>query len=143
MTRFSNLIGSVAVLLVLAGIRYWYVKIEDDFHDKAINANGLQRLWTYGDNLPLGTLVARNNQWSENAFVAERQRGDGGEKIAVLILDDHYRGDDMTYRSHSGVIGDEISLSLLCALPSKVGWKSLNVDLAVRQMINSRCANVR
>lgn len=132
--------GAMLSFLVLAG--QWVMQIQYDFHDKAINANSLQRLWSQGGTLPVDEIVPSNNKWTKNAFIAETRSSDGPNKIRVLILDDHYLGKDMTYRSRSGVIGDEISEMLLCSLPAKAKRTRLKIDPVVMDMINSRCAIV-
>ena len=114
----------------------WAIDFQKIGHDKEINSDVFQRLHRE-NKLPLGTLVPQNNHWISNAFVAESSR-DG---YAVLIIDDHYRGDDPAYRSESGVIGDEISRRVLCSLPAQARSKAVIIDPVVAQLIKSQCAN--
>jgi hypothetical protein len=121
----------------------WLVSFLRVVHDKSINADALQRLQAAGELLPLGVVVPSHNRWANNAFVAERPSNEHRRQISVLILDDHYRGTDPLLRSPSGVIGDEVSPSLLCSLRQQAKTKGVTVDPAIVDMIASRCANFR
>jgi hypothetical protein len=72
------------------------------------------------------------------AFVADTS-SEEGKRIAVLVLDDHYRGGDPTYRSESGVIGDRISQPVLCSVPSQARTSRVSLDPAVRNLILAKC----
>jgi len=99
------------VLLLLAPmglLAWWLIGMSRIFHDKAINADALQRLWSYGRSVPLQTVVPAHNRWTAHAFVAEASDEEPGRHTSVLILDDHYRGNDPTYRSQSGVVGNDL-----------------------------------
>ncbi len=130
---FRILVLFLIGVIIFSGIKFYY-SFKRIVHDKSINANVLQRLYEKPD-IPLGTAVAPANRWASNAFIAERQ-ADG---IAVLILDDHYRGDDPAYRSASGVIGDEISNSLLCSLRAQATAQVIVIDPVVSTLIEAKC----
>jgi hypothetical protein len=138
--RVAMVLSSLILLgaLIFAGL--WYSGFQRIVHDKAVNADALQRLWAHADELPLNTVIPARNQWTPNAFVAEKRPGARPGKVSVLVLDDHYRGDDDSYRSQGGVIGDEISHGLLCSLPQKAGIKHVAIDPIVMRMITTSCA---
>lgn len=125
----------IGATILLAG--KFYVGLKNVLYDKSMNANVFQRARQLPD-IPLGVVVPAGNRWVANAFVAERST-DG---IAVLILDDHYRGDDAMYRSGSGVIGDDISKPLLCALPADAALKAIVIDPVVSSLIEANCGGV-
>lgn len=136
-------ISSAVALLVAVFVACWVMSMSRVFHDKAVNADALQRLWSYGTQVPLGVVVPAANRWTTRAFAAERSGGGPSRRIAVLILDDHYRGDDPTYRSKSGIIGDDVSTALLCSVPAQAARKGVHIDPLVSDMIRTRCPNVR
>jgi hypothetical protein len=106
-------------------------------HDKSANSQlAMLRLDSRG--VPLGSVQPAGNRWMKQAFVADASTEDGG-KVAVLILDDHYRGGDPSYRSESGVIGDRISKPVLCSVPSQARTKNVSLDPAVRRLIAAEC----
>ena len=118
----------------------WYRSFERVVHDKAANADGMQRLWRQAPNLPIGVVVPSNNRWNQHAFVAERStRYNDRGGVGILILDDHYTGDDETYSSGNGVIGDDLSAALLCAVPAKAALSGVIIDPIVKSMIATRC----
>ena len=124
-----------ALISVAAGwLVYSWVGIS---HDKSINSR-LQMLWLDPEGVPLGQVQSANNRWMKQAFVADASREDG-KAVAVLILDDHYRGGDPTYRSASGVIGDRITKSVLCSIPSQARARNVPLDPAVRRLIRTGC----
>lgn len=139
----TKAIGALVALLFWGFLGYWAIDMNRVSHDKAVNADALQRLWSFGTQIPLGVVIPANNQWTTRAFVAERFDGDPPRQTSILILDDHYRGDDPTYRSDSGVIGNELSIGLLCSIPTQASIKRVNLDPIVLGMIRSRCRNVR
>ena len=106
-------------------------------HDMSINSR-LGSLWLDPQGVPLGVVQPANNRWLKQAFVADASSEDG-KKIAVLILDDHYKGADPTYRSESGVIGDRISKPVLCSVPAQARRANVILDPAVRRIISARC----
>lgn len=106
-------------------------------HDKAVNSR-LGSLWLDPQGVPLGVVQAPDNRWMEQAFVADVS-SEEGKKISVLILDDHYRSGDPTYRSISGVIGDRIGKAVLCSVPSQARSKGVVLDPAVRSLILAEC----
>lgn len=124
-----------ALLAYAAGA---YLQYRSIAYDKGVNANVLQSLRDKR-NLPVGIVVPPNNRWKSNAFIAERD----GTTYSILILDDHYRGSDRSFRSDSGVIGDEIGQGFLCAIPAQATAKGVAIDPAVTRMIKSRCGNSR
>ncbi|MBC9030767.1 hypothetical protein IAG41_00025 [Sphingomonas sp. JC676] len=136
-TAFKVLPWPLIGALLACAVQF-YSSFQKNAHDKGFNADVLQPLRGQ-ENLPIGTIVPQNNRWKSNAFVAERSGADN----AVLILDDHYRGSDPAYRSDSGVIGDEISRTLLCSLPTHAKMKAVIIDPVVAHMISSKCPNVR
>jgi hypothetical protein len=119
---------------------YWIIAFNRITHDKAVNADALQRLWSYGVQVPLNVVVPANNKWTDHAFVAERFDADPPRRTSVLILDDHYRGDDPTYRSEDGVIGDQLSLRLLCSIPAQASQKGVELDTRVFERIRNECS---
>ena len=106
-------------------------------HDKSINSQ-LQILWRAPNGVAAGTVQPADNRWMDNAFVADKPT-EQGKKIAVLILDDHYRSGDPTYRSESGVIGDRISRDVLCSVPLQARTKKVALDPVVQELINAEC----
>jgi hypothetical protein len=106
-------------------------------HDKSINSR-LAILWLDPQGAPLGLVQPPGNRWMEQAFVADAPV-DEGKKIAVLILDDHYRSGDPTYRSESGAIGDRISKPILCSVPSQARTKGISLDPVVQRLILAEC----
>ena len=106
-------------------------------HDKSVNSR-LQMLWLNPEGVPLGQVQPANNRWMQQAFVADLSREEG-KAVAVLILDDHYRGGDPTYRSASGVIGDRITKHVLCSIPSQARARNVSLDPAVRRLIRAEC----
>jgi hypothetical protein len=60
-----------------------------------------------------------------------------------MILDNHYRGSDPTYRTPSGVIGDQLSRDLLCSLPAKAAALRVALDSIVAAEIRSQCSTAR
>jgi hypothetical protein len=74
----------------------------------------------------------------ENAFVADKSNEEG-KRIAVLVLDDHYRSGDPSYRSESGVIGDRVSKVVLCSVPAQAREKKVTIDAAVQRLIAAEC----
>lgn len=137
----------VPAILIAGGLAiYWWIGMNNIIHDKAVNADALQRLWGYGRRIPLRTVVPAHNRWTDKAFIAGVATPSGaepGRDASVLILDDHYRGSDPTYRSKSGVIGDPVSLPLLCSLPAQASWKGVDLDPVVLQLVHSSCRNFR
>lgn len=138
--RVAMFLSLLILLVALMFAIWWYLSFQRVVHDKAIDADALQRLWVHGQELPLNTVVPARNRWTRNAFVADQQAGVRPGKVSVLILDDHYRGDDDSYRSPSGVIGDEISPGLLCSLPRQAAIKHVAIDPIVMRMITISCA---
>src|SRR5438270_2185471 len=106
-------------------------------HDKSINSE-LGILWDDPKGAPLCIVQAPKNRWMESAFVADASR-EKGKKIALLVLDDHYRSGDSLYRSESGVIGDPISDAVLCSVPSQAAPKNVVLDPLVQRLISVRC----
>lgn len=131
--------GLGVVLAVWVGIfiRH-FLAIE---HDKAVNADSLQRLRNYGGQLPLGVVIPAGNRWASNAFVAEKS-DEAGDAIAVVLLDDHYQGSDPIYGSAGGLIGDKISTGLFCSLPRLARQQNVILDPAVEAAIQRECLNV-
>jgi hypothetical protein len=106
-------------------------------HDKSINSQ-LGILWLDPAGVPVGVVQPDNNRWMEDAFVADTST-EKGKKIAMLVLDDHYRGSDPTYRSESGVIGDRIGRAVLCSVPSQARAKKVALDPVVQRLIAAEC----
>jgi hypothetical protein len=139
-TVLNVVIASGAVLAV-AFFGYWIIAFSRINHDKAVNVDALQRLWSYGVHVPLNVVVPANNKWTHHAFVAERFESDPPRQTSVLILDDHYRGDDPTYRSEDGIIGNQLSKGLLCSLPAQASEKHVTLDSRVAGKIEAECKN--
>jgi hypothetical protein len=137
--RISQFVWAALAIPAFALPAYWALSMHRIFHDKAVNANALQRLWSYGRSVPLRTVVPAHNRWTDNAFVAEPAVQAPGKDTSVLILDDHYRGGDPTYRTESGLIGDDLSIGLLCSLPSQAAAKGVRLDPVVVRLVRSRC----
>ena len=133
-----NVFVPTALVLGVAFVGYWMIGMQRIVHDKAINSDALQRVENYGRRVPLGTVVPAHNRWTTNAFIAEASDKEVYGGTSVLILDDHYRGGDPTYRTESGVIGD-LSVPLLCSIPSQAAGRGVYVDPAVLRLIHSRC----
>jgi hypothetical protein len=131
-----------ALAVVFGAVTYWFVAMHRIVHDKAINADALQRVWSYGRAVPLGTVIPPHNRWTDDAFVAEASDEEAGRTTSVLILDDHYRGSDPTYRTESGVIGNDVSISLLCSLPAQASTEGVRLDPVVVRLVQSRCRSV-
>ena len=106
-------------------------------HDKSINSQ-LGIFWLDPAGVPLGVVQPDNNRWMDVAFVADTST-EKGKKIAMLILDDHYRSGDPTYRSESGVIGDRIGRVVLCSVPSQARAKKVALDPVVQRLIAAEC----
>jgi hypothetical protein len=106
-------------------------------HDKSINSQ-LQAFWLDPQGVPIGRVQPAKNRSMEEAFLADAS-SEEGKKIAVLILDDHYRGGDPSYRSESGVIGDRISKPVLCSVPSQARASGVSLDPAVQHLILAEC----
>ena len=138
-SRRAWVLGCVPLFTAVCGIAiHWFIQMDRVFHDKAVNANALQRIRQYEREIPLRTVVLPHNRWTDNAFVAEPSTNGAGA-ISVLIVDDHYRGSDPAYRTDAGLIGDEISLPLLCSLPSQAAAKGVRLDAVVMRSIHTRC----
>lgn len=129
---------ALAIFVLVIG---WLIAMNHVFHDKAVNADALQRLGSYGRKLPMRTVIPAHNHWTDKAFIAEPSKEEAGRDASVLILDDHYRGDDPTYRTESGIIGDELSLPVLCSVPVQAANKGVSLDPVVLRMIRSKCIN--
>jgi hypothetical protein len=135
-------IGCAVISACFVAIAAWFVfTMVNVTHDYSVNSQ-LQILWENPKGAPLGLVVTANNRWMENAFVADESREDG-KKVAVLILDDHYRSDDLTLRSQSGVIGDPISRKVLCSIPAQAEHKHVAVDRKVQLLIDEQCGTAR
>jgi hypothetical protein len=141
--RVLNILVPTGLILAVAFFAYWVVDLSRVVHDKAVNADGLQRLPNDGAAVPLNVVLPPNNRWTAHAFIAEQRKADPGRQISVLILDDHYRGDDPTYRTASGVIGEGLSIALLCSVPAQADAKGVRLDPDVAQLIHSKCRSVR
>jgi hypothetical protein len=134
-----NAMLAIGFALALAFIAYWIIGFSRITHDKSVSSD-LQRLWLDGDQLQAGVVVAGNNRWTEHAFVADKViRPEPGKKALVLILDDHYRGDDPTYRSDTGIIGDDLSPGILCSVDAQAAAKRVALDPLISRKIRSIC----
>ena len=131
-------LGCTACAVVVATVVGWLIYTWAVLsHDKSINSQfGI--LWLDPQGVPVGVVQPRNNRWMEEAFIADRSTEEG-KKIAVLILDDHYRGGDPTYRSESGVIGDRISHAVLCSVPAQAQTKRVALDPVIQRLIAAQC----
>ena len=129
--------GLAGAFLLLSNCAWEFSKV---LHDKEVNANSLERLWAEGRSVPMGVVVPANNRWAPNAFVSEPSPPQPGQNTHVLILDDHYRGDDQGYRTPNGIIGDDISHSLLCSLPQNAAIQKITIDAIVLAKIRKECA---
>jgi len=137
LTRPWKLGCAVCALLVTA-IAAWLLYTATVLtHDKSINSK-VGILWQDPKGVPIGVVQPPNNRWMKEAFVADASNEEG-KKVAVLILDDHYRGGDPTYRSESGVIGDEISKPVLCSVPAQARAKNISLDPVVQRLILAEC----
>ncbi|XJJ67994.1 hypothetical protein WBP07_02930 [Novosphingobium sp. BL-8A] len=135
-------IGWLAIALCLVAFIGWFCRMTMAIsHDKSINSD-LQRLWDNPQGLPLGVAVPANNRWMPNAFVADRSSGEF-RKVSLLILDDHYRSTDPAYLSENGVIGGVISGNVLCSIPVQSLRNNIELDPAVRKLIEAECPNTR
>jgi hypothetical protein len=132
------LVAGITVLALVLG-SLWLRAFQLDIHDKAINADSLQRLWTYGRQVPLGEVVPAKNRWIPNAFIAEAAPPQPGTSTRVMILDDHYWGSDPSYRSPSGIIGDDISNGLLCSVEGQAVKTGVTIDEVVSRRIRHKC----
>lgn len=131
-------VGCAVVSLTIVAVAAWFVTtIFNVGHDYSVNSR-LQLLWLDPKGAPLGVVVPANNRWMRNAFVADESHEDG-KKIAVLILDDHYRSGDPTLRSESGVIGDPISRKVLCSVPPQAVRKQVAIDETVQRFVDGQC----
>jgi hypothetical protein len=131
-------LGCAACAVVVATLAGWLIYTSVVLgHDKSINSQ-LGILWLEPEGVPIGVVQAANNRWMRQAFVADRS-GDKGKKIAVLILDDHYRSGDPLYGTESGVIGDRISRAVLCSVPSQARTKMVVLDPVVQHFIAAEC----
>ena len=132
------------ILFILAAGGFWLNAMARISQDKSLNSE-VDVLWSYGKAVPLGTVVPPHNRWIDHAFVAERSH-EGASYPSVLILDDHYRGTDRTYRlTESGIVlvGGAISPRLLCSLPSQAENKQVTLDPVVLRLVRSKCGHVR
>jgi len=137
---YAVLISLALAVLVLGGL--WIYAFRLFVHDKAVTADALQRVWSYGKQVPLGVVVPPHNRWTPNAFVAEDAgRSDGSVK--VLILDDHYRSGDPDFASADGIIGDELSHKLLCTIPGQAATRKVELDAVVVAKIRQQCGSLR
>lgn len=126
---------SAALVAAMAGwLLYTWAVLS---HDKSINSQ-LQILWLDPQGIPVSVVQPANNRWMRNAFVADTSTEEG-KKIGVLILDDHYRGGDPTYRSESGVIGDRIGKATLCSVPTQARRKRVVLDTVIQRLIAAEC----
>ena len=131
-------VGCALCAVVFGSVAGWLIyTVAVLSHDKSVNSE-LQILWFDPHGMPIGVVQSANNRWMEHAFVADRSKEDG-KRIAVLVLDDHYRGGDPTYRSESGVIGDPISNAVLCSIPVQARQKKVAIDHAVQRLIAAKC----
>jgi hypothetical protein len=131
-------LGCAACALLFAAVAGWLIYLWVVLgHDKSINSQ-LGILWLDPKGVPVGIVQPAHNHWMEEAFVADAS-SEKGKKIAVLILDDHYRGGDSAYRSESGVIGDRISREVLCSIPSQSQAKQVTLDPVVQHLIAAEC----
>jgi hypothetical protein len=137
--RLAMVLSLFILLVALIFGVWWYVGFRRVIHDKAVNADALQRLSAHGNELPLNRVIPAGNRWTYRAFVAEKPAGARAGKVSILILDDHYQGDDDSYRSPSGIIGDQISHGLLCTLPQQASVKHVGIDPVVMRMIAASC----
>lgn len=126
-----------AVLLVGVGVSWW--GFQQTIHDKAVNSDSLQKLQSGGFDIPVGVVVPAKNKWVPNAFVAEPAGTESGKEINVLILDDHYVGNDFTLRSANGLIGGDLTLALFCSLPAKAAQANVRLDRVVSTEIAKQC----
>jgi hypothetical protein len=129
--------GAVCALLIIAVLGWLSYTWAVLGHDKSINTQ-LAILRENPKGVPLGLVQPSNNRWMKEAFLADAPSEDG-KKIALLILDDHFRGGDPAYRSESGVIGDRISKPVLCSVPAQARTKNVLLDPAVRRLIVAEC----
>ena len=127
-------LASIAIVAPVAWLVFTMVNVS---HDYSVNSE-LQILWEDPKGAPLGVVLPAGNRWMENAFVADQSHGEG-KKVAVLILDDHYRSGDLTLRSENGVIGDPISRKVLCSVPAQAVRKQVTIDRTVQRLISKQC----
>ena len=131
-------LGCAVCGLLLASVAGWLIYTWVVLsHDKSINSE-LGILWLDPQGVPVGVVQSANSRWMENAFVADKSNEDG-KRIAVLVLDDHYRSGDPSYRSESGVIGDRVSKVVLCSVPAQAREKKVALDAAVQRLIAAEC----
>ena len=105
----------------------------------------LQRIQSHMANtVPQRVLVSHDNRWTRYAFVAEPSSATPGQ-LRVLILNDHYRGSDPTYRWPSGIIHtqEELSADLLCTLPEQARKIDFTIDPFALGYIQKRCRTAR
>lgn len=137
LTRGGKL-GCAAFGALLAGLAGWMIYTWAVLsHDKSINSR-MAMLWLDPQDVPLGVVQPAGNLWMKEAFVADAPAEDG-KKVALLVLDDHYRSGDPTYRSESGVIGDRIGKPVLCSVTAQARRKKVALDPAVRRLIHAEC----
>lgn len=137
LTRSLKLGCAMCALLIVIAIGWMIYTWSALGHDKSINSR-LAMLWLDPQGVPIGVVQPPDNRWMEEAFVADVPTEED-KKIAVLVLDDHYRSGDPTYRSQSGVIGDRISKRVLCSVPSQARARRVSLDPAVQRLIRSEC----
>jgi hypothetical protein len=131
-------LGCAVCAVLVAAVAGWLIYTWAVLsHDKSINSQ-MGILWLDPQGVPIGVVQSANNRWMKHAFVADRSNEDG-KQIAVLVLDDHYRGGDPSYRSESGVIGDPISKSVLCAVPEQAAAKHVALDPVIQRLIRTHC----
>jgi hypothetical protein len=131
-------LGCTVCALLIASVAGWLIyTLAVLSHDKSINSQ-VQSLWLDPQGVPVGVVQPANNRWMKEAFIADTSTEEG-KMVAVLILDDHYRSNDATYRSESGIIGDQISPSVLCSLPSQALKNGVAIDPVVERLIAKEC----
>jgi hypothetical protein len=132
---------AVTTLCIAAVAVWFFYTLSVLSHDKTLNGQ-LQDVWANPRGVPLRVVVPPNNTWMDRAFVADVS-SDRFKGVAVLILDDHYRSRDPTYRSDSGVVGDPVSHRVLCSVPEQARAKKVVLDAVVARSIDAICGKGR
>ena len=132
--------GCLACILIVGAAIAWFAYTVDALgHDKSRNTD-IAYLWQDARGVPLGVVIPANNAWMQSAFVADTSH-EKLKAVSLLILDDHYRSNDPDYSSESGVIGDEISVRVLCSVPAQTARLHIRLDAVVQKRIAERCAS--
>jgi len=130
--------GCVVCAVLFGAVAGWLIyTLAVLSHDKSINSE-LGILWDNPHGVPVGVVQPQNSRWMKEAFIADAST-EQGKKMAVLVLDDHYRSGDPLYRSTSGVIGDRISKTVLCSVPAQARNRNVALDPAVQHLITVAC----